>query len=70
MKLVLNIKNEDKAKSLIAFLKDIPYVEISENGVDDVRAGVRRVPAEFRKPVTAKKYARVSRDDIYEDRIH
>jgi len=70
MKLVLKIKNEDKAKSLVAFLKDIPYVEISENSADDARTGVTRMPAEFRKPVTAKKYARVSRDEIYEDRIH
>jgi len=70
MKLEIDIKNEEKAETLIKFLKDIPYVDVKEKRADGSEKKVMRMPAEFRKPVTVKKYMNISRDEIYEDRFH
>ncbi len=69
MKLVLDIKNENKARKLIEFLKDIPYVEI-EKGMEQRPANkIQKLPAEFKKPLTVKKYIHIPREEIYEDRL-
>lgn len=70
MKLVLEIKDEDKAQSFIELLKDMPYVKVREKGEGDSRTKIKRIPAEFRNPVSVEKYIHISRDDIYEDRLH
>ena len=70
MKLVLDIKNENKARKLIEFLKDIPYVEI-EKGMDQKPANkIKKLPAEFNRPLTVKEYIHIPREEMHEDRFH
>jgi len=70
LKLEIDIKNEEKAETLIKFLKDIPYIDIKEKHADGSQKKVTRIPAEFRKPVIVKNYMDISRDEIYENRFH
>ena len=70
MKLIINIKNDEKLKKFIDFIKEIPYVEIEEDDMIQTFKGKNKLPETFYKPLKVKKMQKFNREEIYEDSIH
>jgi len=66
MHITIEIKDEQRAKKFLDFLKEIPFLEIENSSAHKKN---KKLPDEFYKPIKTKEYLTFNRDEIYEERI-